>query len=348
MAGTISLSMTQQFDQFGEPLSGGKLYGIQAATVSTPQNFFQDINLALPWPNPITLDAAGRIPQLFIADGLIKIRLTDAAGVVQLVADNVQVIGSSSGGPGSGPTFDPLSVFLTGDVKVRYGVGVHPGAVPGWVRCNGAAIGAAGSSGAPIVELAHGNCQPLFEYLWQFSDPVIYGSAALTVYPSRGTSGANNDWTSNKQIALPDMRARLLMGLADMGSTNNNVLAAVPFSKGNDHTLGSLFGNTSHTQTLAEMMGHRHAVFLQDPGHAHTGSASGSGLNALVPGAVGTFGGSISLSNAITVNSNTTGMTIHDGGTPANFNTTGATGSGTPTPFDITNPAMLITVYMKL
>ena len=33
---------------------------------------------------------------------LIKIRLTDVAGVTQLVADNVQVIGPSRGGGGGG------------------------------------------------------------------------------------------------------------------------------------------------------------------------------------------------------------------------------------------------------
>ena len=174
----------------------------------TPQNFFQDINLALPWPNPITLDAAGRIPQLFIADGLIKIRLTDAAGVVQLVADNVQVIGSSSGGGGGGTTFDPLSVFLTGDIKARYGVGIHPGTVPGWVRCNGYTIGAAGSG---ATELPHANCQPLFEYLWG-------ADTNLVVSGGRGAN-AHADWLAGKQLALPDYRGYALAALDDMGNS---------------------------------------------------------------------------------------------------------------------------------
>ena len=98
MAGTITLSMTQRIDQHGQPLSGGLLYTFVAGTVSTPQNAFKDLALTLPHPNPITLDASGFIPQLFFADGLIKIRLTSSDGVVQLSADNVQVIGASSGG----------------------------------------------------------------------------------------------------------------------------------------------------------------------------------------------------------------------------------------------------------
>jgi len=94
MAGTISLSMTQQLDQFGAPLAGGKLYLIQAGTVSTPQNGFQDSALTLPWPNPITLSASGRLPQFFLADGSIKIRLTDVNGVEILVADGIIVTGA--------------------------------------------------------------------------------------------------------------------------------------------------------------------------------------------------------------------------------------------------------------
>src|SRR3954469_20758339 len=98
MSGTIPLSMTQQLTELGAPLNGGKLYLIQAGTVSTPQNGYQDPSLTLVLPNPITLDAAGRLPQFFLADGFIKIRLLDSTGVVQREADNIQVIGPSSGG----------------------------------------------------------------------------------------------------------------------------------------------------------------------------------------------------------------------------------------------------------
>ena len=89
MAGTIPLSMTQQLDEFGAPLAGGHLYLIQAGTVSTPQNAYQDSALTLAWPNPIILDAAGRLPQFFLADGSIKIRLTDVNGNEKLIADGL-------------------------------------------------------------------------------------------------------------------------------------------------------------------------------------------------------------------------------------------------------------------
>ncbi|MCK1346919.1 MULTISPECIES: hypothetical protein [unclassified Bradyrhizobium] len=74
-AGTISgISMMQQLDEFAKPLGGGKLFLIQAGTTSAPQNCYQDTALTLAWPKPITLDAAGRVPQLFCVDGNIKIR----------------------------------------------------------------------------------------------------------------------------------------------------------------------------------------------------------------------------------------------------------------------------------
>src|SRR6266403_4503101 len=127
-AGTIPLSMTQQFDSLGRPLAGGKLYLVQAGTNSTPQNGYQDAALTIPLPNPITLDASGRVPAFFLADGSIKIRLTSAAGVTQLVADGVLVIGPSGGG-GGGSIVDPTSVLQTGAIMPFYGTGVRSGFV---------------------------------------------------------------------------------------------------------------------------------------------------------------------------------------------------------------------------
>src|SRR6478609_4165166 len=137
MSGTISFSLSQQFDTQGKPLSGGLFYTFVAGTTSTPQNAYQDGALTIPHPNPIVLDAAGRIPQFSLADGLIKVRLTDHAGVVQIVADNVQVIGPSSGGGGGGGAIDATTIYQTGDLKPRYGTGAHTG----WVRANGLTIG---------------------------------------------------------------------------------------------------------------------------------------------------------------------------------------------------------------
>jgi hypothetical protein len=119
-AGTIPFSLSQQFDSLGHVLAGCQFYTIQAGTTSTPQSAYQDSALTIALPNPQTCDAAGRLPQMFLADGTIKVRLTDRNGVTQVVADNIQVIGASSGGGGGG-TVDPTTILATGDIKVAYG-----------------------------------------------------------------------------------------------------------------------------------------------------------------------------------------------------------------------------------
>src|SRR4051812_44069679 len=114
MAGSISLSLSQQFDADGRPLIGGKLYFFQSAT-STPQSAYQDAALTIVHPNPIVLDASGRVPAFYLADGNIKIRLTDTNGVTQISADGLLVIGPSSGGGGGG-SVDATTIFKTNDV----------------------------------------------------------------------------------------------------------------------------------------------------------------------------------------------------------------------------------------
>lgn len=236
MAGTVPLSLTQQLDEFGEPLAGGKLYLIQAGTTSTPQNGFQDSALTLPWPNPIVLDAAGRLPQFFLADGSIKVRLTDVNGVEKLVADGIIVTGASSGGGGGSPV-DPTTVFTTGDLKATYGTGV----VAGFVRCNARTIGSAGS---PATERANADTQPLFVFL--------YGQDPNLVVSGGRTGNAAADYAANKTITLPDWRGRVLGFLDDMGNTAAGRLTT-SFFGATATVLGAIGGSESHTLTLGEI-----------------------------------------------------------------------------------------------
>jgi hypothetical protein len=67
---------------------------------------------------------------MFFADGNIKIRLTDANLVTQVAADNILVIGQSSGG-GGGATVDPTTVLQTGWLQPIYGTGAVTGFVTG-------------------------------------------------------------------------------------------------------------------------------------------------------------------------------------------------------------------------
>jgi hypothetical protein len=230
-AGTIPFSLSQQLDQLGKPLANCFFYSIQAGTTSTPQSAYQDSALSIALPNPQRCDAAGRLPQMFLADGSIKVRLTDSAGVTQVVADNIQVIGNSSGGGGGSPV-DPTTILATGDMKVTYGTGV----LTGFVRANGRTIGSA-TSGA--TERANSDTQALFLYLWG-------ADANLAVSTGRGVSAAA-DWAANKTIALPDARSRGLAGLGDMGNSDNAVFSGATFTSGNSTTLGSLLGAAKHS-----------------------------------------------------------------------------------------------------
>lgn len=327
MAGTISLSLSQQFDSYGKPLSGGQLYFIQAGTVATPQNAYQDTALTIPLPNPITLDAAGRVPQFFLADGQIKVRLQDRMGVVQLAADNILVIGPSAGGGGGGGAVDPTTVIQTGDLKVRYDVAI----IAGFVRANGKTIGSA-TSGA--TELADPSAQALFQFLWGV-DP------SLPVTPSRG-SNAVADWAANKQLALPDWRGCTIAGLDTMGAPAAGRLTATYFGVVAT-ALGAMSGSESNLLAGAQIPAHQHPVLidLHDPGHHHLYS----GPATAVAGTPNTsIYGTISAQNT---NDAVTNIVVHaQSALGLKDDQTATTGGGLP--HANCQPTKLCTIYIKL
>lgn len=318
-AGTIpGISMTQQLDQYAKPLSGGLLYLIQAGTTSTPQNCYQDTALTLAWPNPITLDASGRVPQIFCADGNIKIRLTDKNGVQQLVQDNLLVVGPSSG-EGGGGTVDPTTILATGDMKITYGTGT----LSGFVRANGRTIGSA-TSGA--TERANADTQSLFEYLWG-------ADANLVVSGGRGVSAAA-DWSANKTIVLPDLRGRAIAGMDTMGNSSADRLN--PSVSGD---LGSVGG--SQTVTLARAnLPNVAPTFTGSTGVVSVNSTSGNVAAGMFDSAAGAGINSKGVTSFGTITS--TGV-FTPVGTVSSLN-----GGVTQTAFQTLPPLMVMTIYIKL
>lgn len=321
-AGTVpGFSLTPMFDLGGNVMPGCKLYVIQAGTTSTPQAAYQDTALSAALPNPITCDASGRLPQFFVADGLIKLRLTTATGTQVFVGDNLLVVGASSGG-GSGGTIDAATIASTGDIKVSYGTS----SLAGWVRANGRTIGSA-TSGA--TERANSDTQALFEYLWN-ADP------NLTVSGGRGVS-ANADWTANKTITLPDARGRVIAGLDNMGNSSAGRLSA-SFFGATATVLGAAGGTENHTLTIAQMPSHNHGGITgsmnRNASHTHTGTVP---LNFTYGVALsGNYGKVEQSSTALSISSTNTD---HE-------HTISSQGSGSAHP--IVQPTILATIYIKL
>lgn len=324
-AGTIPFSLSQQFDSLGKPLANCFFYTIQAGTTSTPQSAYQDSALSLPQPNPMRCDASGRLPQFFLADGLIKVRITDKNGVAQAYPngangiDNIQVIGPSGGGGGGG-TVDPTTILATGDLKVSYGTGV----LSGFVRANGRTIG---SSTSGATERANADTQALFQYLWG-------ADANLAVSGGRGASAAA-DYAANKTITLPDWRGRALAGLDDMGNSAAGRLTATYFGTAAT-ALGAAGGAESRTLTIAQLpvITPSGAVTVSSQARVGvtTGFAGGGATQALVPNGSGNQ-----------ANNNTTSIPIDTNG--ATF-TGNSIGSGSA--HAIASPMMLATIYLKL
>lgn len=318
MAGSISLSLSQQFDAQGRPLAGGKLYFFQTGTAN-PQNAYKDFGLTLAHPNPIVLLADGRVPAFYLADGTIKIRLADAAGVTIIAEDGLLVIGPSSGG-GSPPSVDATTVLSTGDVKAKYGTGT----LTGFVRLNARTIGSA-TSGAS--ERANADCQALFEYLWT-------ADANLVVSTGRGAS-ANADWSANKTITLPDFRGRVPAALDDMGNSAAGRLTSTYFGA-SGIVLGNSGGGESKTLITGNLPAYTPAgsVGITDPGHLHTYTRYSS-LQVQSGSNTPCWTGE-STQNTSTA---TTGLTAGFTGTPQ---------GGTSTPFATVPPTVLLTYYIKL
>lgn len=310
MAGTIPLSLTQQLDEFGAPLAGGRLYCIQAGTVSTPQNAYQDSALTIALPNPVVLDASGRLPQLFFADGSIKIRLTDVFGNTKLEADGIIVTGASSGGGGGSPV-DPTTVWQTGDLKARYGTGVHTG----FVRANGRTLG---SSTSGATERANADAQALFEYLWNTD-------ANLSVSTGRGATSIA-DWSANKTIALPDWRGCALAALDDMGNTAAGRLTATYFGTAAT-VLGAAGGGESSTLVTGNL-----------PPYTPSGSVSVTGSVPYTSTGSNVIGGPTNIG----VSGGFTTITI----TSQTF--TGNAQGGASAPVRTVSPTRLATIYLKL
>src|SRR5262245_18073371 len=363
MAGTINLALSQQLDMNGLPLSGGHLFFFVAGT-TTPQSAFIDEALTLVLPNPLILDASGRVPMFYLADGHIKIRLEDKNGVVIIAADSLLVIGPSAGGGGGGGV-DPTTILATGDIKSRFGTGQ----ITGFVRANGLTIG---NSTSGATERANADCEQLFKYLWGLN------LATLPILPARGATAAA-DWTASARATLPDMRGRAMFGLDDMGASAIGRLTTTYFGS-SPIVLGNAGGGQSYQILASNLPSHFHnlsGIGLEtdlETAHTHGGGTLSAPVRMTTSpsqpgvGVFGSTGTATQVSTAVPLVPSVytsdqfslmfAGQSGDWGGVTGTvphkhtFAASQATGAQTPVTsnaaFGILSPAMVVTIYIKL
>lgn len=256
MAILSQISLTPWIDPNGDPYSGAKAYFFDAET-TTPRIVYTDADLSIAHDHPVVANGSGRFPAIFLPEGDYRLRITDSDGVVLEDIDGISTptVNTDSGG-GGGDT-DPKLLFQTGDYIFSHRTGTKSG----WVRANGRTIGNA-ASGA--TERANADCEDLFLFLWN-------QDTTLTVSGGRGAT-ADGDFAANKQIALPDMRLRSLIGMAGMGNTSSTLLAGVTFDNSEDgDDLGATVGEGTVTLTVDQLPAHDHTATTASAGsHSHS------------------------------------------------------------------------------
>ncbi len=153
----------QFFDNSGVPLSGGLIYTYAAGTTSPLPTYTSSTGLA-PHTNPIVLDAAGRVNEIWLdSASTYKFVLKTSTGITIATYDNVygsdstfsQVINGSltiNGGPltvngdasisgrlGIGTTSPAVKLDIVGTDAIRAPVGTtaqRPAGVTGYLRFN--------------------------------------------------------------------------------------------------------------------------------------------------------------------------------------------------------------------
>jgi microcystin-dependent protein len=274
MAGTLfGLALSQQHDADGKPLAGGKLYIFQAGT-QVPLQAYRNFGLSVgqEHPHPIVLDSRGRVPAFWLADGTARARLTTATGEVHFDEDMVVLGPSIDEGGGGGDTTNPNALPLVGDFDWQPRTGTRTG----WVRANARTIGSA-TSGA--TERAHADCELLFTTLWN-----RYADTICPVVGGRGASAAA-DWPANKQLTLPDGRARAPFGVADMGNSDSGRLNAAVIASGSATAAMSVGGADRVTLAESEMPVHTHVQNPHNHGiepNAEAGAQSGGDFTTIV------------------------------------------------------------------
>jgi microcystin-dependent protein len=224
------------------------------AGTTTPLTVYRDNALAVPHPHPVRADVAGRMPAVFLAlDTPYKERVETASGSLLWEVDHVDPAPAiATTGGGGGGTVDPLDLLDTGFLMPMFETGTKPG----WVRANGRTIGNAASGAS---ERANADCQALFAFLWNTTQGGAEGYCP--VLPAGRGAAAAADFAANKQITLPDLRGRVLVGLNGMGNAQASALSGFAMDSGSTDTLLAPGGVHQLALTVSQLPTHNHGGF---------------------------------------------------------------------------------------
>lgn len=169
------------------------------------------------------------------------------------------------------------------------------------------------------------------------------GTGTVTVFlTGYGTSGTSST------VGVADCRNRTLAG-RDVDTPGSFASRLTTSYFGADGKVFNVAGSSSEsvTMALANLYEHRHSVFLNDPGHTHSGSfAAGGGTNNNNGGGGGSFG---AFTVFASVASNTTGITVRDtSGGGGTANQTALTGSSSPTPMRTVQPTLIAECVVRV
>ena len=248
-------SGTPQFRLGKVELAIGAKVVFYAAGSTTPLAVYQDAEASVPHDvaNLVT-NGDGVWPEIHVAYGNYRYQILDSNGTNIAFVNKIQ-----NPAPVDPSATDPNAQLQTGDVIWK------PGAVirPGFARCNGRTLGAAGSA---ATERANADTLPLFSWLWN-----NLADAQAPVSGGRGSTAAA-DFAANKVITLPDLRGSGPLGLDDMGNSAAGRLDAAPVEHGGPTLGGSVVGGNTQTLVVADLPSHSHeaGTLAADSAGSHT------------------------------------------------------------------------------
>lgn len=292
--------------------SGAKAYFFVGDT-TTKLTVFRDSSEASAYPHPLTADANGRWPDVFVPYiASYDVRVTSE--------DDVQLTFSLKI-----PNPNPVDITTVAPAQQLVTTGmVHCEFInapkAGYVRLNGRTIGDDISNASELNSTAL--ARDLFLYLWNnVNDPFC------PVTPGGRGATAEADFGAHKQLGLPDMRGYTFCGLATMGNSVSDILPPpINWTLGDGTLTASSIGGSLMALSAHHLPLHTHkgsvdtSTTLGAVAHGHTLSGETAGPDRDHSHALsGTF---TSSSNPITHHHNVPDLQIN---APNSFGSGGGT-----------------------